>query len=351
MAKKKNAQKDIAEERYDPRNKLNDLSNTEWLIATKSIWKSFNKLDKTTLEKINSIREEIKSQLSSDESLEILEQDIPSVLYSTPPPRDELKEQHPATYAETDIEKLIRFFTKSGEKVLDPFLGTGSTLIACLISGRNGIGIELMPKWVDVANRRIKQAFENSIYAQHDLGEYFEKSTEIAARKPPTLQVIQGDSMVTLKDFNDEEFQFIVTSPPYWNILHKDTDHKIKRERIAKGLDTRYGDEEKDLGNLLDYKEFLMSLGNIFADCYRVLQKGKYMCVIVNDFRHLSNFICYHCDLSDEICKHGFSLEGITILVQDSKNLYPYGMPYAFVSNIHHQYVLIFRKSVKASKS
>ena len=41
-----------------------------------------------------------------------------------------------------------------------------------------------------------------------------------------------------------------------------------------------------------------------------------------------------------------FSLEGITILVQDSKNLYPYGIPFAFVSNIHHQYILVFRRHI-----
>ena len=38
------------------------------------------------------------------------------------------------------------------------------------------------------------------------------------------------------------------------------------------------------------------------------------------------------------------ALKGVTILIQDNKNLYPLGIPYAFVSNIHHQYVLIFQK-------
>jgi hypothetical protein len=69
------------------------------------------------------------------------------------------------------------------------------------------------------------------------------------------------------------------------------------------------------------------------------------MVVIVSDFRHGSEFIAYHNDISAIIKELGFSLEGITVLVQDSKNLYPYGMPYAFVSNIHHQYILIFRRN------
>jgi hypothetical protein len=74
------------------------------------------------------------------------------------------------------------------------------------------------------------------------------------------------------------------------------------------------------------------------------------MVVIVSDFRHGSMFIAYHNDISEIIKGAGFTLEGITILAQDSKNLYPYGMPYAFVSNIHHQYILIFRRNSYKSK-
>lgn len=325
----------------DPRNKLNNLNNTDWMIATKSVWKGYDKLDKSTRKQLADLREAIAAQLGIDSSSEFLGQPLPSVSYSTPPPRDNLKEQHPATYAESDIEKLIRFFTKEGEKVLDPFLGTGSTLIACLNAGRNGVGIELMPKWADTAVARIQKA-KDSIHAQDMQG--FDGKGE--TRKAPSL-VIQGDSKKELLRFKDEEFQFIVTSPPYWNILHKNKDHKIKRERLARGLDTRYGDEKADLGNIRDYREFLAALGGIYKECQRILARGRYMCVVVNDFRHESRFISYHSDLSKEISSYGFTLEGITILVQDNKNLYPYGVPFAFISNIHHQYILVFRKSPK----
>ncbi len=96
---------------------------------------------------------------------------------------------------------------------------------------------------------------------------------------------------------------------------------------------------------------FLNELAKVFGECYRVLKNGKYMVVVVSDFRHGSRFVPFHNDLSEAVRSVGFSLEGITILVQDSKNLYPYGMPYAYVSNIHHQYILIFRKQMKKSGS
>jgi len=288
------------EPRYDPRNKLNDLDNVEWLIFTKSVWES------------------------------------------RPPPRDELKEQHPATFAENDIEKLILFFTKRGGKVLDPFLGSGSTLIACLNTYRDGVGVELVEKWVTIARQRLQRAKDGSRYFQSGIDEFTGKTTE--RMNPPHLEILLGDARDVLKKFETESFDFIVTSPPYWAILTKARDHKSKRERLSKGLPTKYSEDERDLGNAPSYREFLHKLSEVFAECYRVVKKGRYMAVIVSDFRHGSKFIPFHSDLAFALRKVGFSLEGITILTQDSKNLYPYGMPYAFVSNIHHQYILIFRR-------
>ncbi len=265
----------------DPRNKLNELSNRDWMMETKSVW------------------------------------------FSTPPQRDSLKAQHPATFAESDIVRLIEFFTKPDETVLDPFVGSGSTLVACSQVGRHGIGIELVEQWVDVANQRIENE-PNPMDVD--------------------LRVMQGDSRRQLCDIADESVDFVVTSPPYWSILRKDWDHKVTAERKSKGLQTRYSDQADDLGNLESYDEFLEELGLVFEQCLRVLQEGRYMCVVVSDFRHGSRFIPYHSDISQAIEAVGFTLEGITVLVQDSKNLYPYGLPYAFVSNIHHQYILTFRK-------
>jgi DNA modification methylase len=165
----------------------------------------------------------------------------------------------------------------------------------------------------------------------------------------PALELMQGDSRAVLKRIAAESFDFVVTSPPYWAILTKARDHKSKRERLSKGLPTKYSDDKRDLGNAASYREFLHELTKVFSECYRVLKDRKYMVIVVSDFRHGSKFVPFHNDLSQAVQKVGFSLEGITILVQDSKNLYPYGMPYAFVSNIHHQYILIFRKGMKRS--
>ena len=293
--------------RYHAQNNLNDLSNVEWLTFTKSVWQS------------------------------------------RPPPRDELKEQHPATFAENDIEKLILFFTKREGSVLDPFSGSGSTLIACLNTGREGLGVELVDKWIAISNQRLERAKQIGGSPLTIPTEFARDRAELL--RQPTLQILQGDSRVVLKGVGPESFDFVVTSPPYWAILTKARDHKSKRERLSKGLPTKYSEDKRDLGNVPSYRDFLHELTKVFGECYRVLKQGKYMVIVVSDFRHGSKFVPFHSDLSKAVQKVGFSLEGITILVQDSKNLYPYGMPYAFVSNIHHQYILIFRKLRKSASN
>jgi DNA modification methylase len=271
-----------------------------------------------------------------------------SVWFSRPPKRDHLKAQHPATFAESDIVRLVSFFTKAGQRVLDPFVGSGSTLVACAECGRSGVGIELVEHWADVARKRVREReseLEGKAAREGEApAEPGPLSLKTLLPKPPVQEVILGDARDVMPTLPDASFHFVVTSPPYWMILRKDCDHKVKAERKSKGLNTRYSDEANDLGNCESYEDFLGELGKVFAECARVLKPRRYMAVVVSDFRHKSRFVAYHADISRVVEAVGFSLEGITILVQDSKNLYPYGIPHAFVSNIHHQYVLVFRK-------
>jgi DNA modification methylase len=269
----------------DVRNSLNDLTGKEWIQETKSVW--------------------YQKGLGHNH------------------PEAKIEKQHPAPYSFQDISRLIQFFTKEEGYVLDPFCGVASTLKACAITNRRGLGIELVAKWAKLGEDRL--------------------NSEVKDRSKQ--EIIQGDSREVLKTMEDEKFDFIVTSPPYWGILKKNKDHKSINERIKKGYDTNYSDDPKDLGNIPVYEDFNNELQCIFKNCYRVLKYKKYMCLVVSDFRHGSKFVPFHIDVISCMNNVGFKLEGITILVQNVKKLYPYGYPYAFVSNIHHQYILIFRKN------
>lgn len=281
-----------APKEVDSRNKLNDLNGTEWISKTKSFM--------------------YQKGLGSNH-------------------RDaQIEKQHPAPYSFQDIEQLILFFTKKNNKVLDPFGGVGSTAKACELTNRICTSIELSNKWHELSKERL----ENEIGKNSSLNHNF----------------INGDCTEELKKIKDSTFDFVVTSPPYWSILNKKADHKVVK-RVDENLDTNYSNLAKDLGNIESYEAFLEVLvNNVFKECGRVLKKDKYMAIVVSDFRNKSEFISFHSDLIYRINKlridnnYIISLQGVKILLQNHKSLLPYGYPFAYVENIHHQYILIFKK-------
>lgn len=166
-----------------PRNVLNDLTAPEWISETVSVW---------TQKGLGANSEEAK-----------------------------IERQHPAPFSFSDVSRLIRFFTKKSAIVLDPFVGVGSTLKACAIEHRSGIGIELNSRYARLARERL----------------------HLEARSAPTVKsqkIIRGDSRREVLKLPENSIDFVVTSPPYAAILHKE-DHKVRQERTAHGLEYSSG--------------------------------------------------------------------------------------------------------------
>ena len=272
----------------DPRNKLNELTAKEWIVETISVWN--------------------QRGLGAGH------------------PDAKIERQHPAPFSFSDVGRLIRYFTKSGETVLDPFVGIGSTLKACALEKRKGIGVELNPHFVKLARERLVTEIRDAFATVGD------------------QEIIQGDARDVLPTLPEESVDFVVTSPPYWSILRK-ADHKVRQERLANGLPTNYGDDPRDLANIGSYEEFLDDLTLLFGQCARVLKFEKYMAVIVSDFREKSRYIMFHADLARSVESVGLEMRGLTVLYQRHKRIYPYGYPYSYVPNIHNQFILILQKS------
>lgn len=208
--------------------------------------------------------------------------------------------------------------------VFDPFMGTGSAGIAALRLNRKFIGIELYPEWFEIARKRI------------------DKNIPLFQNFNCTLYL--GDSLEVMKEkLKDDTVDFIVTSPPYWNILSK-VDRKAKRERVNAGLPASYGFHEKDLACLPDYHEFLSKLRLYFSEMFRVLKTEKYAAVIVSDFRHRERYYLFHADVARILEDVNFVIQGLIVLVQNNKNLYAYGYPTTYVPNVCNHFVIIARK-------
>lgn len=270
----------------DPKNQLNELTAREWIPETVSVW--------------------TQRGLGAGH------------------PDAQIEREHPAPFSFTDVSRLITFFTKRGGTVLDPFVGVGSTLKACAMTGRAGIGFELNEKYVALAKERLRT-------------EVHEAGATVSAQK-----VQHGDSRVLVPRLEENSIDFVVTSPPYGAILHKE-DHKVRQERRAHGLDARYSDDPRDLGNSPNYEKFLVDVTSILGACGRALKPKKYMAVVVGDFRDKSRYVMFHADLARSLAEWKLALRGITILYQRHKRVFPYGYPYSYVPNMHHQFILILQ--------
>lgn len=65
------------------------------------------------------------------------------------------RDGHPAPFPIEIAERLIRMFSFAGDTVLDPFVGTGSTILAAVEAGRNSIGNEIEPAYLEIARQRV----------------------------------------------------------------------------------------------------------------------------------------------------------------------------------------------------
>lgn len=268
--------------KYDERNTLNDLDGRSWLLLTKSFW-------------------------TSESSME-----------------DKAAYLHPAPFMIKDIEKLISLFTKKGMTVLDPFVGSGTTLIAASKLNRKSIGIDL--------NEEYYQLFRDRASGYEKLSGY---------------EYVVGDSMQVLDKIG--EVDYIVTSPPYHNILRNNSkgtrNYSGKNYRMAARDGVEYYSEKgNDLGNFDHYDEFLDAFKSIMKKAYKCLRNKRYASIIISDFTVERKEVCVQADIVRLMQEIGFQFVGTTILMQTVKPLYPFGYPYAYKINHHHQNIINFRR-------
>jgi len=242
-----------------------------------------------------------------------------------PPPRKKGVLVHPAKFPETMAQEFIEFFTKRGGTVLDPMAGTGSTLIAALRAGRHSCGIELNPKYAEIARQIIAD----------------ERLALGASAEGLTSDVITGDASQAL-DFGLSTFDYVLTSPPYWDMLHAKGAETQKKRRTSADLDVFYSDDPHDLGNLHDYEEFLAKLVAIYAGLKPVLKEKAYLTIIVKNVKKGGKIYPLAWDLGRELGKV-YKLKDEKLWMQDNQRLAPYGLGSAWVSNTFHHYCLQFR--------
>ncbi len=249
-----------------------------------------------------------------------------------PPRRKKGVLTHPAKFPETLAQEFIEFFTKKRGNVLDPMAGTGSTLVAALRSGRNSWGIELNPRYVRIAEQVV------------------EEERVLLGKQVKSLSsgLIQGDAAAATRlaaQFELPRFDYVLTSPPYWDMLHAAGSATQKKRRNSTDLDVYYSDDPQDVGNIHNYEGFVEKLVTIYAGLKPLLCDNAYLTIIVKNVKKGGRIYPLAWDLGRELGKT-YSLKDEKIWCQDDIRLAPYGLGSAWVSNTFHHYCLQFRNDL-----
>ena len=275
-----------------PKNKLNDLTGSEWTYFLSSVF-------------VTKYSTKGKEGFSHN-----------------------LRKIHPSPKPPILMNDIIKFFTKRNQWVFDPFAGVGGSLLGASLAGRNGVGIELSKKYLN-------------IYSQ------------VCKKEDVKVQpVIAGDSRdmdkllsrLRLKQTIPRQFDLIISDPPYSNMMSKKRTIGLKRGRDS----TPFTNSKKDIGNL-DREEFLENLKDILKNALRHLKIKKYLVLFIKDMQPKEeHHNMLHADIVLKLSEiENLRYRGYKIWFDKTQNLYPLGYPHAFVANQFHQFILVFRKESK----
>jgi DNA modification methylase len=292
-----------------PRNQLNELSGEEWLYFTKSLW--------TTA---------YPSELGHD-----------------------ARRAHGANKPPRLMARLIEFFTKPGQLVLDPFAGVGGTLLGAAVARgpRRAIGFELSRRWAEIYAEVVAAAAatDGSPGLQlADLGTQDPGGPR--GFDPSGCELRVGDARQLLGELPAASVDFVATDPPY-NVQLPMTMSGGTLATAFANRRTDYAmvtDDPADLANAASYPAFLDAMTDVLAQVHRVLVPGRYAVLIVRDAYQGGRYVFTGADLAARGASVGLVPKGDLIWYQAGTRLRPYGYPNVFVPNIAHQHILVLRR-------
>jgi len=247
------------------------------------------------------------------------------------------------------MARLIEFFSRTGELVLDPFAGVGGTLLGAAIARgpRRAIGIELDPRWAVVYEQVVSDLAAERDGLGPELADLGSSDPGgLRGFDPSGLQLRVGDALTLLPRLDADSVDLVATDPPY-NLQLPMTMAGGALAAAHPNRRTDYAmvtDSADDLANAADYPAFLDRMETVFGELLRVLRGGRYAVVIVRDAYQAGRYVFTGSDLASRAAAVGFIPKGDLIWYQAGSRLRPYGYPRTFVPNIVHQHVLVLRK-------
>ena len=245
------------------------------------------------------------------------------------------------------MARLIEFFTRTGELVLDPFAGVGGTLLGAAIARgpRRALGIELDERWVAVYEAVVREASA----AREGAGPLL---ADLGSQDPGGLRSFDpaGSSSAT------------ATRSPSCRAARLGG---LRRDRPAVQHPARPDDGRRCPGRALRQPSDRLRHGQRppgrprqqpglpglprphggdVRRVHRVLRPGRYATVIVRDAYQDGRYLFTGSDLAARAEQVGLVPKGDLIWYQAGTRLRPYGYPRSFVPNIAHQHILVLRR-------
>ena len=236
------------------------------------------------------------------------------------------KKLHPATFPVSLAAHVIKLFTHEGELVLDPFVGSGTTLVAAQDLQRNAIGADLSQEYINLSRSRL--GFPNE-------GEPQQVAVAEDARKLSAL--IEPGSV-----------KLIFTSPPYANLLNRPRKNKSRRVRHNDQYMKveQYSQDERDLGTL-DLDAYAREMASIFHSLKPTLKPGARCVINVPDMWWENERITIHIAVIEALRSVGYEFRNT--IIWDRTNIVNkigiFGWPSNYITmGTTFEYLLDFRR-------
>lgn len=232
--------------------------------------------------------------------------------------KDDLNENnYHGNYIPQIPEHFIKRFTKQGEIVIDPFVGSGTTIFEAIHNKRRAIGIDLNKEIVELINSKI--SMEDECIA-------------ISADSASSNTITQVKSILN-NNYGVDKAQLLALHPPYHNII-------------------RFSEDPNDLSNCNSVSDFVERFSKLVDLWLPLLEDGRYLYLVIGDLYQNSQLVPLSAYCLNELLQKDLTLKGTIIkntvntrAQQGQSGLWRYRALNSDYYLFEHEYIYVFRKN------
>lgn len=234
------------------------------------------------------------------------------------------KKLHPATFPIAMAKRIIEQFTHEGELVIDPFVGSGTTLVAAEDLNRNAIGFDLKEEYIELSKSRL------------------------SGNKKCKQLAICDDARNISDRIAPKTVKLAVTSPPYANMLNRKRKNKSRRGDLREneqfGKIEQYSQDPRDLGTL-SAEKFEKEISEIYRNMLPVFEPKAHIIINITDAWIEGKRVPLHINMIKALCDAGYEFRNT--IIWDRRNLVNkigiFGWPSSYITmGTTFEYILDF---------